>query len=674
MNRDLSKAIMTRSRLRNIYIKDNTIENRSKYVRQRNFCVNLLRKVKRDYYNNINVGNITDNKRFWSTVKPCFTDKSKLSEQINLVENNQIITDSTKVANIMVNFFSNVVNLLDIQEHPDLINDTHGIKDPVDKAIIKYNRHPSIQKIRERDISTEFRITHTTVQTITKVISEIDTKKSTSKDSIPAKILKINTDLVSPILCNAFNTGVTTYSFSNHLKLAEIKPIFKKDDRTDKENYRPVSLLPIVSKVYEKVLNQQLNPYFDNLLSHIQCGFRKGHSPQYALLVLVEKWRKDLDNKKSAGILLTDLSKVFDCIRHDLLIAKCHAYGVDKQSLRYIYDYLSGRKQRVRINNECSQWKDVMFGVPQGSILGPLFFNIFICDLFLFTNELDIVSYADDNTPCAFEQNTDEVIKTLEKGTSTLFKWVSHNFLKANLDKCHAILSTHNDRTIKILNEEIENSPFKKLLGITIDRDLNFDNHVRGLCNKASLKLHALLRISNFMSSDKLKIVMKAFVLSQFNYCPLIWMFHSRELNNRINHIHERALRIAYKDKSSSFAELLRKDGSVTIHYRNLQALVTEIYKFLNGQTPKIMEEIFQIANCNYNLRTKPVIKDYNVRTVHYGQGSISFLAPRIWMQVPENLRNIPSLQSFKTSIKKWIPINCPCRLYKEFVPELGFI
>ena len=203
---------------------------------------------------------------------------------------------------------------------------------------------------------------------------------------------------------------------------------------------------------------------------------------------------------------------------------------------------------------------------------------------------------------------------------------------------------------------------------------MNFDNHVRGLCNKANLKLHALSRISSFMSSDKLKIVMKAFVLSQFNYCPLIWMFHSREMNNRINHIHERALRIAYKDKSSSFAELLRKDGSVRIHYRNVQSLATEIYKFINGQTPKIMEEIFQINNNLYNLRTMPVLKECNVRTVHYGQGSISYLAPRIWMQVPENIKNSTSLQSFKTSIKKWIPNNCPCRLCKIFVPELGFI
>ena len=643
-------------------------------MKQRNFCVNLLRKVKRHYYNNINVNNITDNKKFWGTIKPDFTDKINSNDQISLMEKNEIITDSAAVANIMANLFSNVVNILDIPENADLIMDTQDIIDPVDKAIMKYNKHPSVLKIKDRDISTRFKITHTSLKTINDIILDIDTKKSTSKDSIPAKILKLNADLLSPILCNDFNKGVTINSFPNHLKLAEIKPTFKKNDRTDKENYRPISLLPLVSKVYEKALNEQLHPYYDKLLSHKQSGFRKGHSPQHALMVLVEKWRKALDNNKSAGIILTDLSKAFDCIPHDFLIAKLYAYGVDKNSLRYIMDYLSGRKQRVRINNEFSEWKDIIFGVPQGSILGPLFFNIFICDIFLFTKDSDIVSYADDNTPCAFEINPDEVIKTLEKVTTSLFKWVSHNFLKANLDKFHAILSTPTDRTIKVLTEEIINSPSHNLLGITIDRDLNFDNHVRGLCNKANLKLHALSRISSFMSSDKLKIVMKAFVLSQFNYCPLIWMFHSREMNNRINHIHERALRIAYKDKSSSFAELLRKDGSVRIHYRNVQSLATEIYKFINGQTPKIMEEIFQINNNLYNLRTMPVLKECNVRTVHYGQGSISYLAPRIWMQVPENIKNSTSLQSFKTSIKKWIPNNCPCRLCKQFVPELGFI
>ena len=123
--------------------------------------------------------------------------------------------------------------------------------------------------------------------------------------------------------------------------------------------------------------------------------------------------RQCLDLNQSAGFLLTDLSKAFDCIQHDLLIAKCYAYGVDLKSVSYLYDYLSNRKQRVRINNDFSEWKDVKYGVPQGSILGPLFFNIFLCDLFLAMEGFDLLNYADDNTPYACAENLDTVVNIL---------------------------------------------------------------------------------------------------------------------------------------------------------------------------------------------------------------------------------------------------------------------
>ena len=176
------------------------------------------------------------------------------------------------------------------------------------------------------------------------------------------------------------------------------------------------------------------------------------------------------------------------------------------------------------------------------------------------------------------------------------------------------------------------------------------------------------------MSPLKLKIVMKAFILSQFNYCPLVWMFHSRETNNRINHIHERALRIAYKDKNSTFQQLLIKDGAVSIHHRNLQVLATEIYNFLHGLSPNIMEEVFRLNDIRYNLRTDLCFVSNPFRTVHYGLGSITYLAPRIWKLVPRTIKESTTLTSFKTAIKTWVPNDCPCRLCKQYVQNVGFI
>ena len=433
-------------------------------------------------------------------------------------------------------------------------------------------------------------------------------------------------------------------------------------------------MLPVISKVYEKVLYGQINEYFEPILSPLQCGFRKGHGVQHCLLVLVEKWRRALDKKQSAGLLTTDLSKAFDCIRHDLLIAKLHAYGVSINSIRYIYDYLSNRKQRVRIKTSYSEWTDIKYGVPQESILGPLLFNVYLRDLFMFTEDYEMVNYADDNTPYVCEGDMNKIILTLEGAASKLFLWISQNYLKANPDKSHLLLSNNEDRIIYIQSEVIENAKSKKLLGITFDSDLKFNTHVTNICNKASQKLHALARVSGFMSQNKLIMVMKTFIMSQFNYCPLVWMFYSKEVNNRLNHIHERALRIAYRDANSTFQELLIRDGSVSIHHRNLQLLVTEMFKFLKGISPQIMAKVFKVNERNYNLRTDTSFSTNNVRTMNYGQQSISYLAPKIWNLVPEDIKESATVTLFKAKIKRWVPDVCPCTLCQIYIPNLGFI
>ena len=167
---------------------------------------------------------------------------------------------------------------------------------------------------------------------------------------------------------------------------------------------------------------------------------------------------------------------------------------------------------------------------------------------------------------------------------------------------------------------------------------------------------------------------MKTFVESQFNYCPLTWMLHSRTLNNEINGLHERSLRIVYSDYKSSFNTLLEKDGSFSIHHRNIQSLAIEIYKFLHGLSPTIMGDIIKLnrpPTCN--LRTRQELFGRNPKAVRYGTETISFLAPKIWAIVPQNIKNCTSLSSFKINIRKWKP-DCPCRLCKCFLKHVGFI
>ena len=473
-----------------------------------------------------------------------------------------------------------------------------------------------------------------------------------------------------------YTTILTTYNgiFPNNLKNADISPVFKKGDRLDKSNYRPVSILPPLSKIFERIMFFQINKYMDPKLSMYLCGFRKNMSAQNCLLVMLEKWRTSLDNKGSCGVLLTDLSKAFDCLIHDLLIAKLHAYGFDYSALKLIHNYLTGRCQRIRINSRYNSWNDIIFGVPQGSIIGPLLFNIYLNDLFMFCEKSTLANYADDNSPYSCNNDIDAVISQLENDSKILLNWVSCNGLKANPDKFHLILSDPcKEYAINVEEFNISNSLNKKLLGVTIDNKLSFDVHVGALCNKASQKVHALSRISHFMGIKQRQIIMKAFINSQFGYCPLVWMFHSRKLNNRINKIHERALRIVFNDNKSTFRELLLKDNSVTVHERNIQTLAIELYKILNGFSPEIMNQVFPLKeNIKYHSQNK--FKTRNVHSVKYGINTLTHLGPKIWAMVPDEIKDETSLMNFKTKIRQWRPSECPCNLCKTYIYGVGYI
>ena len=244
---------------------------------------------------------------------------------------------------------------------------------------------------------------------------------------------------------------------------------------------------------------------FQGVISKYQCGFLKGHSAQHALISLLEKWHYNVDQGRMFGALLTDLSKAFDCLLHDIIIAKLNAYKFDMKVLNFIYDYSRNHKQRTKIDNACSSWQNILYGVPQESIFASLLFNIDLCDLFLIMNHEDIANYADDNTPYVSGKNIDEVVRFLEESSRVIFKWFSDNQFQANASKCHVLLSTDEHVQLKIGTAQIENSSSEKLLGVTIDAKLSFEKHIEQIYAKARAKLKALAKNAPFINIKKKK-------------------------------------------------------------------------------------------------------------------------------------------------------------------------
>ena len=272
--------------------------------------------------------------------------------------------------------------------------------------------------------------------------------------------------------------------------MADITAVHKQNVKTNEKNYRPISILPSVSKIFEKIMYKQIESFMKNILSDYLCGFRKGYSTQYCLLYMLEKWKRALDQGNIAGGILTDLSKAFDCLNHALLIAKLEAYGFEISSLTFIYSYLSQRRQRTKVNNFVSEWKYINLGVPQGSILGPLLFNIYMNDLFYFVPEKTLANYADDNTLHCTGSDIETISSTLENKTDILLKWFDINYFKMNADKCKLMVTKHSDNvSLQIDGHCIKGSNCVKLLGVKIDSTLNYNDHVSSLYKKSQCKI-----------------------------------------------------------------------------------------------------------------------------------------------------------------------------------------
>ena len=309
----------------------------------------------------------------------------------------------------------------------------------------------------------------------------------------------------------------------------------------------------------------------------------------------------------------------------------------------------------------------MIVGVPQGSVLGPLLFNIFINDLLLCIEDDDLCNFADDNTLYKCCGSVVEAKLSIEMQCSSIISWFKANSMKMNPEKCHVIIlgdtNIPEDFTIQIDN--VHRAPESEviLLGITLDSKFDFNSHITKICKEASKRLNAFRRISKYLTKVQQSTLIISFFYSHFNYCPLVLMFLSKESNNKIEKLHIRALQIIHDDFLSPYETLLLYDNSTTIHKRNLQFLMTEIFKTINNENPPFIKEIFVRENTVYNLRCMFRLKVPGVLITKNGLKTISFRGSQIWNSLPKNLKELNSVAAFKRAIKGWNGENCNCRI-----------
>ena len=289
---------MTRSRLRNRLLKNRSEENRKLFRKQKNKCVSVLRKSKKDYFANLKEKNITDNKGFWLTVKP-FLSKIHLSERINLTEeeNNSLLTNCEEVTKELNTFFANAVKSLNISNYENCNSLAENIYDPTLKAIAKCRNHPSILAIvSEYENRANFSFNFVSKEDVLTEIKMLDVSKTIQESDIPVKIIKANENFFAEAICFYFNKSLENGKFPNCLKLANITSVFKKGARTSKNNYRPVSILAVFSKIFERLLSRQLLEFVGNILSKFQRSSRNGYGTQHCLLLMLGIWKEATEN------------------------------------------------------------------------------------------------------------------------------------------------------------------------------------------------------------------------------------------------------------------------------------------------------------------------------------------------------------------------------------------
>uniref|UniRef100_A0A3B1IP97 Reverse transcriptase domain-containing protein n=1 Tax=Astyanax mexicanus TaxID=7994 RepID=A0A3B1IP97_ASTMX len=492
-------------------------------------------------------------------------------------------------------------------------------------------------------------------------------KSSTcSLDTLPTKFLKNVFYSISADILQIVSTSLMSGVFPNALKTAVVKPLLKKKnlDTNLLNNYRPISNLPFIGKIIEKIVFKQVMHFLsiNNCLDQFQSGFRPNHSTETALIKVINDIRLNTDSGKMSILLLLDLSAAFDTIDHNILIDRFeNRVGISGTVLKWFSSYLQGRKYFVEMENNVSETVPVTCGVPQGSILGPLLFNLYMITLGEIMRDYGISyhSYADDTQiyMALCYGPIDSLCKCLEQ----INKWMGQNFLQLNKDKTEIILLGNSNERHRLSayldSKSLKSKELVCNLGVQMDSDLTFNSHVKAVTKSAFYHLKNINKIRDFLSKADLEKLIHAFISSRIDYCNGLLTGLPKKTIKQLQLIQNSAARVLTRSKRREhITPILKSLHWIPVCYRIDFKVLLLVYKCVNGAGPAYLSDVLQQYEPSRTLRSSGTaqLELPTVKTKH-GEAAFSYYAALKWNQLTESIRRAPTLNMFKSRLKTYM-------------------
>ena len=603
------------------------------------------------YYESIFVKYKHDIKKTWKTISEvlCKSNKTK-SAFDEIIADGKNIQDHKEIADRFNNFFVNV--------GPNLAS-----------KITSNNSKPYISYLTGTN-NAMFRFELTDTDKLEKILKSLRSKPSAGPDGISVILLKfLAPALVAPIAI-IINQSLTTGIFPDKLKVAKVIPLYKKENRSIMTNYRPVSLLNSISKLFEKVVFEQLDRFFkeNGLFFESQYGFRKLHSTEFATLELVDRALSDIDKKNTSIAIFMDLSKAFDTLDHDILLNKLSHYGIRNTELKWFSSYLHDRMQYVEINDTTSELLPLKAGVPQGSILGPLLFLIYMNDVPNSSNFFKYILYADDSTLFT-TINASNVSLNINIELSKVYEWLAINKLSLNVEKTKYMIFHAINKNISqieldfyINDEKIERVNRFNFLGIVLDENLSWKHHIDMISNKISRCVAVINRLKHFLPTNILRTLYCSMIQSHLNYAILVWGHD----HSRLNKIEKRAVRVIAASKYNAHTNpIFNKLKLLKAHDLFKLSCLKFYFKYKHNEVPVYFKNYEFRSNDethNYPTRHGDIIPANVTRTNQF-QKCIRHHLPKLINETPNQILEkiwTHSFHGFSEYIKRYYIDNYP--------------